>query len=92
MTSFMEGDEKFSSVVADDRLVVLNSTARAVVDARRWHHSTHVFAYDDGSGFERPIQRMFTSGWIRARERAELGHVRVMIKSTPSVGACAQPG
>ncbi len=61
----------------DDRLVVLNSTARAVVDARRGHHSTHVFTYDDGSGVERPIQRMFTSGWIRARERAELGHVRV---------------
>jgi len=30
---------------AEDRLVVLNETARAVIDARRGEHPTHVFSF-----------------------------------------------
>jgi integrase len=56
----------------DERLVVLNDLAKAVVDARRGTDSTHVFTYKG-----KPITRMLTSGWKRARIRAELAQVRV---------------
>jgi integrase len=56
----------------DERVVVLNQIARAVVDARRGIHSTYVFTYEG-----HPINRMLTSGWIRARNRAGLPSVRV---------------
>jgi integrase len=56
----------------DDRLVVLNSAARSVVQARRGSHGTHVFSYQ-GS----PMRHMLTSAWKRARQRAGLPLVRV---------------
>jgi integrase len=56
----------------NERLVVLNRIARSVVDARRGTHPANVFTYDG-----RPIRRMLTSGWIRARRKAGLTHVRV---------------
>ena len=56
----------------EERLVVLNSVARSVVEARRGIHPTHVFTYEG-----HPIDRMLTSGWIRARRRAGLPQVRV---------------
>ncbi len=56
----------------EERLVVLNSVARSVVEARRGIHPTHVFTYEG-----HPIGRMLTSGWIRARRRAGLPQVRV---------------
>ncbi len=46
----------------DDRLVVLNRIAKSVVEARRGTHPTHVFTYKG-----KPITRMLTSGWKRAR-------------------------
>ena len=46
--------------------------AREVVDDRRGIDPVHVFTYDG-----RPIKRMLTSGWIRARLRAGLPWVRV---------------
>ena len=49
----------------DKRLVVLNH--KSVVDARRGESTTHVFTYKG-----RPITRMMTSAWKRARMRAEL--------------------
>lgn len=55
-----------------DRLVVLNHAARSVVDARRGRHSVHVFTCKG-----KPITRMMTSGWKRARIRAGLQQVRV---------------
>lgn len=56
----------------DDRVVVLNSVAHAVVVARRGHHPTHVFDYEG-----RPLDRMLTPAWKRARVRADLPHMRV---------------
>lgn len=57
---------------ADDRLVVLNKTAKSVVDAVRGEHPESVFSFRG-----RPIARMLNSGWKEARERAELPTVRV---------------
>lgn len=56
----------------DERLVVLNPVAASVVEARRGIDAIFVFTYRG-----RPISRMLTSGWKRARSRAELPHVRV---------------
>ena len=51
---------------------MLNRLAMSVVEARRGISLTHVFTYKD-----KPITRMLTSGWKRARSRAELPQVRV---------------
>lgn len=56
----------------NERLVVLNRIARSVVECRRGVDTTFVFTYEGN-----PIGRMITSGWKRARVRAELAHVRV---------------
>lgn len=56
----------------DERLVVMNRVARSVVDARRGSDPHFVFTYDG-----HPINRMLTSGWLRARTRASLPQVRV---------------
>ena len=56
----------------NERLVVLNSVARSVVEARRGTDPMHVFTYEG-----HPINRMLTSGWLRARNRAGLPQVRV---------------
>ena len=56
----------------DERLVVLNRIARSVVEARRGVSPTHVFTHKG-----KPITRMMTSGWKRARVRAGLPQVRV---------------
>ena len=56
----------------DDRLVVLNGIARSIIDARRGTDPRFVFTFRG-----QPITRMLTSGWIRARERVGLSHVRV---------------
>jgi integrase len=56
----------------DDRLVVLNSVARSVVQARRGSHATYVFSYEG-----LPMRRMLTSAWKRARQRAGLPLARV---------------
>ena len=56
----------------DDRLVVPNSAARSVVDARRGSHATHVFSYQGLI-----MRHMLTSAWKRARQRAGLPLVRV---------------
>jgi integrase len=56
----------------DNRLVVLNRIAKSVVEGRRGASPTHVFTYRG-----KPITRMMTSGWKRARLRAGLPQVRV---------------
>ena|SRR5262249_51894056 len=49
------------------RLVVLNETARAVVEARRGQHPTHVFAHQG-----KPVAKMNNTAWQRAlRESAQ---------------------
>ncbi len=56
----------------DERLVVLNWVATSVVEARRGIHPDFVFTYEG-----HPINRMLTSGWLRARRKAGLPQVRV---------------
>jgi integrase len=51
----------------DDRLVVCNNLAKAVVESCRGRHATHVFSY---SGH--PMSRMLTSAWCRARTKLNL--------------------
>lgn len=57
---------------SQDRLVVLNSEARSVVDKCRGVHHEYVFTYRS-----KPITRMMSSGWKNARKRAGLPNVRV---------------
>ena len=56
----------------DERLVVLNEVAREVVAKRRDRHPTHVFEFEG-----RPIGRMLSSAWRKARKRVGLERVRV---------------
>ena len=57
---------------SDERLVVLNKVAQSVIETRRGIDPIYVFTYAG-----KTINRMLTSGWIRARNRAGLPHVRV---------------
>ena len=56
----------------EERLVVLNTLAKSAVDAQRGRNQTHVFTYEG-----KPITRMMTTSWKRARARAQLQQVRV---------------
>jgi integrase len=56
----------------DERLVVLNSVAASVVNGRRGIDRVYVFTFRG-----RPISRMLTSAWKRARQRVGLPQVRV---------------
>lgn len=56
----------------DDRLVVLNSIARTVIDEMRGQHPEYVFTYRD-----KPVDRMLRSAWRKARVRVDLPMVRV---------------
>lgn len=55
----------------EDRLVVLNKIALSVIDEVRGQNQEYVFTY---SG--KPLSRMLSSAWIRARKRIGL-HIRV---------------
>lgn len=55
----------------EDRLVVLNQVARAVIDRQRGKHPEFVFVFKG-----KPITHMLNSGWCTARERSRL-QVRV---------------
>lgn len=57
---------------SDERLVVLNRTAKRVIDGQRGMHDTFVFTFQ-----ERPILRMLNTGWKKARETTGLSSVRV---------------
>jgi len=56
----------------EDRLVVLNRVARDVINEVRGQHPVFVFTYKN-----KPIDRMLTPAWERARIRADLPHIRV---------------
>lgn len=49
-----------------------NETARSVVNGQRGKHPTHVFSYRG-----RALARILSTGWQKARVKAELSHVRV---------------
>ncbi len=57
---------------SDDRLVVLNHTAKALIDKVRGVNSEYVFTYKD-----KPITRIMNSAWLKAREKAKLPMFRV---------------
>lgn len=57
----------------EDRLVVLNRIARAVVEEMRGVHPEHVSTYRG-----RPVASMYGRAWKVARERAGLPDVRVL--------------
>ncbi len=56
----------------DDRLEVLNSVAKSVVEARRGQDETYLFTFQG----ER-VLRMMSSAWLRARKHVRLPQVRV---------------
>lgn len=56
----------------EDRLVVLNHVARAVIERQRGKHPEFVFVYRN-----RPLSRMMNSAWKKARKRVNLQNVRV---------------
>ena len=55
-----------------ERLVVLNRIAGAVINEMRGIHPVHVFTYR-----AKPIKKMYGAAWRKARERAGLPQVRV---------------
>jgi integrase len=57
----------------EDRLVVMNAEARAVINRQRGKSSEYVFTYSKG----KPVDRINTKAWRRAREEAGLPQVRV---------------
>jgi len=65
-----------------DRLVVLNSVARAIVEAQRGVHPEFVFVYSQvrkvgKEPIYRPVETMNNTSWQNARKRAGLPQVRV---------------
>ncbi len=55
-----------------NRVVVLNDVAKSIIETQRGKDPEHVFVYKG-----KPIDRVGTSSWKRARVRAGLAHVRV---------------
>jgi integrase len=56
----------------EERIVVLNEVARAVVDRQRGRHPEYVFTYKGHR-----LSRMITTAWKKARQRVGLPQVRV---------------
>jgi len=66
----------------EDRLVVMNETARAVIEARRGEHATHVFSL---SG--KPVAKMNNTAWQRARREAAQQYEAELGRPCPAVFA-----
>ena len=56
----------------EDRLVVLNRTARSIIESVRGDHPVLVFTYNGDR-----LRKMNNTGWRKARMRADLSQVRV---------------
>jgi integrase len=57
----------------EDRLVVLNSIARSIVESRRGKDETYVFTYKAGKdGEEKPVTKMTNTAWKAAWRAAGL--------------------
>jgi integrase len=63
--------EQFRTKNSQERVVVLNSIARRVIDEQRGKHAEFVFTYRGN-----PIKSILNSAWKRARARAGLSAVR----------------
>lgn len=68
----LPSDEQFQTKNSQERVVVLNSIARRIVDEQRGKHREFVFTYRG-----KPTKSILNSGWKLARARAGLAHVRV---------------
>mgnify|MGYP001813482783 CR=1 FL=1 len=68
----LPSDDQFRTKNRQERVVVLNSIARRVIDERRGKHPEFVFTYKG-----RRLYNMLNSAWRRARERAGLPGFRV---------------
>lgn len=56
----------------EDRIVVLNNIAQSVIDSVRENDSVYVFVYKG-----KPLAKMLSTGWKRARIKADIPNVRV---------------
>ena len=56
----------------EERIVMINEHARKIIESYRGQHPTHVFHYRGN-----PIKSMLNAGWIAARDRANIPHIRV---------------
>ena len=68
----LPNNDEFQTKNSQERVVVLNSIARRVVDEQRGKHREFVFTYRGN-----PRKTILNSGWKRARLRAGLPNVRV---------------
>ena len=68
----LPSNDEFQTKNSQERVVVLNSIARRVVDEQRGKHREFVFTYRGN-----PRKTILNSGWKRARLRAGLPNVRV---------------
>jgi integrase len=65
-------NDEFTTKNSQERIVVLNSIARRVVDEQRGKHRQFVFTFRG-----KPTKSILNSGWRHARDRAGLPQVRV---------------
>lgn len=72
--SHINRDGEFKQLVknGDDRLVILNDEAKAVVEEVRGIHPEYVFSYKAN-----PLSRINNTAWKNARKRARLNDLRV---------------
>ena len=56
----------------EERLVILNTVARSVIDEVRGEHPEYVFTYK-----HHPVTAMNNTAWQKTRKRAGLAHVRI---------------
>jgi integrase len=68
----LPSNDEFQTKNSQERVVVLNSIARRVVDEQRGKHREFIFTYRGN-----PRKTILNSGWKRARLRARLPNVRV---------------
>ncbi len=66
-----------------ERYVVLNGTAKSVIEACRGEHGQFVFTTLARDGQRRPQSRMNNSGWKAARRRAALRYPQELGRSAP---------
>lgn len=65
-------NDQFQTKNGMERIVVLNSIARSVIEEQRGKHSEFIFTYKG-----RPVKKIYNTAWKSARERADMTHVRV---------------
>lgn len=70
----------------EERVVVLNSVAKSVINAQRGKHPSRVFTYQRGKVGQKktlPLDKVYNSGWKAARERAADAFEKEMEDTAP---------